>query len=80
MREEHVLTPYPLSHPSECWKNFGKMQSCEGEKQTFSERLYVPGKMLPHLPHHLDMTHFKRLSRCIALTVRLQVLSRITTR
>lgn len=30
--------------------------------------------------HHLDMTHFKRLSRFITLTVHLQELSRITTR
>lgn len=30
--------------------------------------------------HHLDMTHFKRLSGFISLTVHLQELSRITTR
>lgn len=48
MGEECVLTPQPLCHPFKCWKNFQQNQSCEGKKEVFSDRHYIPGEMLPN--------------------------------
>lgn len=74
------------SHPtlSLAHLNAGKTSSkCKvvREKASFLwKTLYTWKGASSHTPPHLDMTHCKSLSRCITLTVCLQVLSRITTR
>lgn len=85
-RGERAWERSASSHPTlslthlNAGKNFKRMQSCERKSKLSPKDVIYQERCFLTPCHHLDMTHFKRLSRCITLTVRLQVLSRITTR